>query len=193
MALSVAKYINNAPRQSVQRAAAEMGNALSAFAQNRILTSGGLAIAGTTSKVQNASTITFTIDGAFLSKAATDNLWTPAGSVVAVSSWQKYVLMLNAAGAASVQEGVASTINAASVAWTNISAISDWAPLLTLLNSGKAIAGVLTIATNSSTTFTPGTTALNAAGITATYTNGIDPSLLPLIGDSQATILGIGG
>jgi hypothetical protein len=40
-----------------------------------------------------------------------------------------------------------------------------------------AIVGVLTVATDSTHTFTPGTTLLGAAGITATYIDGIDISV----------------
>ena len=60
------------------------------------------------------------------------------------------------------------------------------------LLGGDRIVGVLTVATYSTHTFTPGTTALNATGITATFVDGIDPTLLPLIGDGSSNLIGQG-
>lgn len=190
MAFVVSQWFDNAPRQTIQRAAADCANAAAALGLNRILTSGAIAIGTTTTKVQAAADITFTIGGAFFLKGDTDDLWTLSGSVVPASSWQKYLLLLDSAGTASIQEATPSQVSADAVSWTNVNHLSPWGPLLSVLDDGKVIAGVLTIATDATHTFTPGTTALSATGITDTYTNGIDGSLLPLIGNTAGSILG---
>lgn len=125
-----------------------------------------IAIATTTTAAKTVNSVNYFSNGVPKTKAGTDNLWTPAaGALVAISSFQKYLLLLDAAGTASVQEGV----QAASAAGVTFGALPA---------SGKAIIGVLTIATDATHTFTPGTTALNAAGITATFSDGLDPAIL---------------
>jgi hypothetical protein len=131
------------------------------ISRNRCFGKAATAQGTTTSKVKSVNSVDFAIDGAIFRKAGTDDLWTLSGSVVAISSWQKYLLCLDSAGAASIVAGTASTVSAAAVT-------------LPTLPTSKAVIGVLTIATNGSTTFTPGTTALNAAGITATFADGLD-------------------
>lgn len=191
MALVTANYLKALARNDAARADAQMANAFGMFALSRATSDGGIGIGTTVAKARSNATITSLINGVFYSKGSTDDLWTLSGSVVAVSSWQKYLLLLDTSGNASVQEGVASTVSAADVKWTNISNISPWAPFLTVVGETKFIAGVLTVATNASTTFTPGTTGLDAAGITDTYIDGIDQSILPLLGNAQGTIYGL--
>ncbi len=152
------------------RFAAQTINRLILLYQNRVLTAAAVATGTTTSKVKTVATATFTIDGTFKTKAATDDLWTLSGTVVAASMFQKYLLLLNAAGTASIQEGIQASAAAGVVFNT--------------LPDAKAIIGIATVATDSSTTFTPGTTLLGAAGITTTYVDGFDNSLLPLVGDA---------
>lgn len=173
------------------RSAAELANANAAFAMNRALSSAAAAIGTTTQKVKTAATLTYTINGLFFSKAATDDFWTLAGTTVAASMFQKYLLLIDAAGAASIQEAVQAN-TAAKVALTNVSSASNLAPILTVLNAGKAVAVTLQIATDATHTFIPGTTALGAAGITATYNNGLDQALFPLIGNYVGTLIGNG-
>lgn len=131
------------------------GNALPALAQGT-----------TATKAKTVNSVNYFSAGVPKTKAGTDDLWTLSGTTVAVSSFQKYLLLLDAAGTASVQEGVQSTVGASSVKFGQLPA------------SGKAIIGILTIATDASHTFVPGTTALNAAGITATFSDGLDPAIL---------------
>lgn len=192
MAFTTAKYIDTGPRGSLIRGAADMANAASAYALSRSLAAAGCDTGGTSTKVKTTNTLTYTVAGVFYSKGATDNFWTLSGTAVAASSWQKYLLLIDTAGDASVQEGTQSAVAAASVVWTNIAAYSAWAPFLTAIGSTKAIAGVLTVATDSTHTFTPGTTALDAAGITATFIDGIDQSILPLIAGPNGTLIGNG-
>lgn len=179
-------------RGSLARASAELANSVGALALTRTLSSGAVAIGTTTTKVQSTATITGVVNGTFISKSATDDLWTLSGTVVAASSWQKYLLLLDASGTATIREATQSTISASAVSYANISGLSAWAPLLTVLNAGTLIAGYLTVATDATHTFTPGTTALGAAGITTTYTNGIDPYLLLLLASQNGTVVGVG-
>ena len=81
--------------------------------------------------------------------------------------------------------------NIAAVTWDNHGTITPWDPYLSIVGDTKVCVGVLTVATGASTTFTPGTTDLDAAGITDTYIDGIDQSLLPLIAGGDGTIAGL--
>lgn len=182
-------------RAGMERSTAALANAVTLLDLNRALTAAGTARGTTAAKAKTVNTLTFTIAGAFFSKAGTDDFWTLSGTVVAAASFQKYLLLIDAAGAASIQQGTQSTISAASVAWTSVTATAGnvqtgHGPLITVLNAGKAIVGVLTIATDATHTFTPGTTALNATGITATFADGIDASLIPLVCNEQGNPIG---
>lgn len=131
------------------------GNALPAIAQ------------GTTpAKAKTVNSVNYFSAGVPKTKAATDDLWTLSGTTVAVSSFQRYLLLLDASGTASIQEGAQSLVSAAAVKFGALPA------------SGKAIIGILTIATNASNTFVPGTTSLTGTGITATFSDGLDPAVL---------------
>lgn len=183
----------NAMRNSNSRQAAELSNVALAYALSHPISTGGAATATVTSQAKTVSTITSVIAGRFFSKAATDNFWTLSGTTIAASSWNKYALMIDTAGAASVQEATQSKVSAAAVVWTNVSNLSRWAPFLTMIGNTKIIAAVLTVATDATHTFIPGTTLLGAAGITATFIDGIDQSILPLIGNEGGLIFGNGG
>lgn len=193
MAFITGLFPADVARRSMEKASVELANAGMAYMLNMPLSSGAIAIATTTTKVKTAATITYSINGQPLSLSATDNFWTLAGAVVAASSWQKYLLLVDASGTASIQEATQSLISAAAVSYANISGLGKWAPLLTILNAGKIIAGFLTVATDATHTFTPGTTALGATGITTTYTNWMDPYLTPLLANQTGVLMGIGG
>jgi lysophospholipase L1-like esterase len=124
-----------------------------------------VATATTTSQVKTTNQVDFEISGQVFRKAATDNFWTLTGGVQPISSWRKYLLMVSSAGAASVLQSPQDSL------------VSAAAVILPPPSAGKAVFGVLTVATNGATTFTPGTTLLGAAGITATYIDGLDPSI----------------
>lgn len=190
MTFLASNRFNNAARGSITRAAAELANLIAALHLSQALTAAGVATATVTSQVKTVNTLTFLINGKFFSKAGTDNFWTPAGLTLPAGYFQKYLLLIDSAGAASVQEGLMSNVSAAAVGWSNVTALSVWAPLLSVLNAGKAVAGVLTVA-NVTNPFIPGTTLLGAAGVTATYQDGIDPSLAPLLGNEQGLVFGL--
>jgi hypothetical protein len=182
---------NNAARGSITRAAAELVNVNAALDLSTALSAAGIATATVTSQAKIVNTLNYTINGAFKTKAATDNFWTLSGTTVATGLTQKYALLIDAAGAASVQEAT-QALTAATVGWANVSSVGPWAPLLSILNASKAVAGVLTVVTVTNP-FIPGTTLLGAAGVTATYQDGIDPTLFPLIGNEQGIVFGLGG
>jgi hypothetical protein len=129
---------------------------------NRVLGQVVCAIATVSSQIKTTNQVDFSISGPIYRKAATDNFWTLTGGVLAISSWRKYLLLVDSAGAASVLASSDSTTSAAAVPLPNPPA-------------NKTVFGVATIATNGATTFTPGTTLLGAAGIATTIIDGLDP------------------
>lgn len=140
--------------------------------ENGAYTASGATIATTTSKVKTVNTTNYTVGGAWKTKAATDNLWTLTGTVVPFSSYQKYLLMLDGSGVASVVECQMSTpANSAGTALASLVKLPSYATFQV------ACIASITVSTNGSTAFTPGTTALNAAGITTTYQDGFDTTL----------------
>jgi hypothetical protein len=144
-------------------------NQLAILTANTAMTSAAIATATVTSQVKTTATLTYLIDGGFQTAiTATDNFWTLAGTTVAVASWQKYLLFVNSAGAASVLQGTQSTVSAAAVG-------------LPTMPQSLSLVGVLTVATDATHTFVPGTTLLGATGITATYVNGVDPTLITVV------------
>lgn len=193
MALSVKNVIMTGKGASTERLAAEAANAALLNTQSRGFTAAGCARGTTAQKVKTANTFTYTVAGVFYSLGASDDFWTLSGTVVAAASWQKYLLLVDTGGTASIQEATQSKVSAAGVVWTNVSGLSTYAPFLTALGATKCVVGTLTIATDATHTFTPGTTALNGTGITATFVDGLDQSILPLLANAQGTIIGNGG
>lgn len=199
--LSTAKYREVGGRDALERASIWAGNAGTLFGLNAAYAACGAGIATTTTKVRSNAATAFTIGGQLFSKASTDNLWTLGGAgsatVVPASSFQKYALMIDDAGVATVQEATASQVSAAAVTWANVVAAAKanpqnlWAPIISLLSASRCVFTVITVATNGATQFTPGTTALNAAGITTTYQDGIDPSLMPILVNERGLIHGL--
>ena len=130
--------------------------------------------AGTIKTVTNP--IAYTINGEFKSKAATDNVsiaysgpsvyGTPAnGSFTGGvgGSTRLYGIFIDGAGAISVLPGP--VVNTAELA-------AGSAPLhFPPTQRNLCCIGALRIAVTANTTFVPGTTALGAAGVTATYLN----------------------
>lgn len=133
--------------------------------ENSVAGKPAVATATTTSQVKTTNQVDFFVNGSVFRKAATDNFWTLTGGVLAISSWRKYALMVDNAGAASVVAGADSTVSAAAAG-------------LPALPASKSCFGVLTVATDASHTFTPGTTLLGATGITASFVDGLDPLYL---------------
>jgi hypothetical protein len=155
------------------------------------LSSGGWANGTNAGTVQNASTITYVVDGQFYSKSATNNMSiaytgpsvyqapTGVGSINGAfagggnGSTRLYLLLLNTSGALSVLPGP--IVDSADL---SAGRVALQFPVVT--TPGVCVAGALRIAVTAGTTFTPGTTALNAAGVTATYLNLADVPANPL-------------
>jgi hypothetical protein len=135
---------------------------LNGLASSTVATAPVVATATTTSKVKTTNATVVRSAGALVALGATDNYWTLTGGDLAVSSFRRYLLCTNAAGTASVVASGDSIVSAAACRWSALPA------------AGVAILGILTVATDSTHTFTPATTLLGAAGITATYVDGID-------------------
>jgi hypothetical protein len=141
------------------------------------LNSGALANGTTAGTIRITAAIAFVIDGVFAAaKAITDNisiaLTLPPTYGVATDgsftgqaggSTRLYGLYMNAAGAVSVLPGP--IVNTAHLAAGQVA--------LQFPSSRRNLCffGALRVAVNAGVTFVPGTTALNAAGVTASYLN----------------------
>lgn len=135
---------------------------------NGVLATAGVARGTTASKVKTVTNpVAFIVDGQILSKAATDDFWTLTGATFAAGLANKWVLLVDSVGAASVAVGTPAATAAAVV--------------LPAIPASKAVFGVLTVV-NATNPFIPGTTLLSAAGVTDTYVQGMDP--LHTIGSS---------
>lgn len=187
-------FPNVSRHSNASRMATELANCNTALDLSNVSSAAGAAQATNTTGVKNANTINYSVNGQLgKTKAATDPLWTLSGAVVQAASWQKYALLLDAAGTATVQEATQSKVSAALVSWVNVSNVSVYAPLLSILNAGKVVACVVTVATDATHTFTPGTTSLTGTGITTTFEDGIDPSFLPILATTTGAVIGLGG
>lgn len=148
---------------------------------NLAFTSGALADSATAAKIKTTATITFTINGVFKSKGATDNIVpsytgasvyrAPTGVGTAEGpftggangSTRLYNVYLDADGNFSVLPGP--IVDTAALAAGT--AALHFAPP----QKDKACIGAMRIAVTAGTTFVPGTTALDATGVTTTYLN----------------------
>lgn len=175
----------------MERRAAEAVNAALVLTYYRPTTNPGIAIGSTTTKVTLGTTTTYLVNGSFLSKTNTADLWTLSGTTVAAGSVQRYALLLDASGTASAQEGVQQIgTNTNSVTWTNVAGKGKYMQILYWASQGLTLIGSVAITTDATHTFIPGTTALNATGITAAYTSGLDSSITSLIGDLSGRAIG---
>jgi len=130
-------------------------NNLSTAALTRTHTTGGLAIGSTTTSFQTANTLQFSIAGINYSKTASDSPVLTAAQQAA-ATYALYLLSINSAGTMAVTKGAEVATDTA---------------VLPALPASSAPFGSIKIATAGATTFTFGTTALNASGVTATYYN----------------------
>lgn len=122
------------------------------------LTSAGLTIGATghKAKVANAA-CHYAINGVIYTLSANANGTALAGGVQATGTYCKYLVSVNASGTVTITAGVpASTATEAT---------------LPALPSANCPLGYVQIYNNSGSNFTPGTTDLDASGITATYVN----------------------
>jgi hypothetical protein len=131
------------------------------------------AIGTTASTIKTTATITYVNAGVVKTKAAADPMWTPgsatSNTLVAINSFQKYLLGFDATGAAKVFEGVQSLVSLAAVKLPSVA---------TLAAAGITVVETVSVSTDGTHTFTPGTTAFNATGITSAILGGIDPLFL---------------
>jgi hypothetical protein len=127
---------------------------------NAALNSAAIAIATTPTQVRTGAALSYQVNGTLYTKAATDNFWTLTGPVLADGQSRKYLLCIDAAGAASVvrSETDLPTAQASKLTFPTVPA-------------GRCVVGVVQVDT-AGAVFTPGTTSLAAATATDTYTNG---------------------
>lgn len=156
---------------------------------NRCYTKAVLARdADAATKLQTTNAATYSVGGVLYSKSALndqaatvthrfngDAVTTADPAYVQPSNTKvKYVVALDAAGNVAVVQG--------SYAGQTIAFKADLSKVLTGTGdfpaepAGYTAIGYFTVETNASATFTPGTTALNAAGVTATF---FDVAVLP--------------
>jgi hypothetical protein len=146
------------------------------------LSSGGWAEGTNANTIQNASTVTFVIDGRFYSKSATDNIaisysgptvyQAAAGGIQAVNggftggvngSTRNYLICLDTSGAVSIVPGP--IVDSAELAAGRVALMFPDSP------NGVCPVAALRIALTAGTTFTPGSTDLSASGVTDTFYN----------------------
>ena len=156
---------------------------------NRCLTKATLAInAGAAATIKTTGATTYTVDGVMYSKAAlaaqsmavTHGCFGevvaagPAAFVQPVLTTVFYVVALNAAGTVAIVQGC--------FAGQNITFANDLSKVIVGNGAipdepaGYTAIGVIKVALAGAATFTPGTTALDAANVTATY---FDVTILP--------------
>jgi hypothetical protein len=140
--------------------------------QNATLSVATVGIATTVQQVRTGAILNYKIGGVLKTKAATDNFWTLTGGTLADGFIRKYLLLIDAAGTASVYaSNDAKTV--ASCVFSPDVLFKPSGPL-----ESKAIVGMVTVTTVGAT-FVPGTTSLAAATVTDTYADGLDASLVP--------------
>jgi len=139
-----------------------------------------IAIGTTKSKVKTVNAINYCINGLMFAKAATDDLFvfTTVAPVQGLLTTCYYLLCLDASGASVVVNGT--PMLTAAITATNYPAV----PEIPLDANGIPTAcpiGIVKVVCAAAATFTPGTTLLDAANVTATYK---DVSCMPLNGGS---------
>lgn len=129
-----------------------------------------LAIATTTTKVKTAATVYGMIDGALVTKAATDNFWTLAGTVTN-AKYNVFVLMIDASG------------NAVAAMGTEASSLAG--VVFPVVPANKIVLGFVVIHPTGTGDFVGGTTALSDGTVVpnAVYVNTpfpFNPNVLTL-------------
>jgi len=125
------------------------------------LTAAGLAEGTNSATFKTANTLTFTNNGVFKSKAATDNLTFSTGTALANSQACLFAVWINASGTVTTTQGP-------------IQAAGDPCPVPTAAASNLTLVGLIKVTTSSAATFTPGTTDLSASGVTGAYSDCMD-------------------
>jgi len=125
------------------------------------LTAAGLAEGTNSATFKTTNTLAYTNNGVFKSYAATDNLTFSTGTALAASQACLFAVWINAAGTVTTTQGP-------------IVAAGDPCPVPSQTTAGTTLVGLIKVTTDSSTTFTPGTTDLGASGITDAYSDCMD-------------------
>ena len=128
------------------------------------LTAAGLAEGTNANTYKTTATLAYTSNGVFKSKGATDNVaMTSTAGTVPPSSAALYAVWIDASGTFSNSRGP-------------VVASGDPCPVPTAPANNLTLVGLIKVVTDASTTFTPGSTDLGAAGVTDTY---YDCSVMP--------------
>lgn len=155
------------------------------------LAAAGLAEGTNANTIKTANNVTYTIDGRFYSKNATDNIaisysgatvyQAAAGGIQAVNggftggvngSTRIYLICLDADGAVSIVPG--QIVDSAELAAGRVALMFPDAP------RGVCPIGAMRIALTAGTAFTPGSTDLSASGVTDTWYDLMDVPANPL-------------
>lgn len=127
-------------------------------------TAAGLAEGTNANTYKTTATLAYTSDGVIKSKGATDNIaMTSTAGTVPPSSAALYAVWIDSSGNFSNSRGP-------------VVAAADPCPIPTAPANNLTLVGLIKVVTNASTTFTPGSTDLGAAGVTDTY---YDCSVMP--------------
>jgi hypothetical protein len=125
------------------------------------LTAAGLAEGTNANTFKTANTLTYTSNGVFKSKSATDNLTFSTGTALAASQACLFAVWITSGGTVTTTQGPIVTSG-------------DPCPVPGQTTAGTTLVGLIKVTTSSAVTFTPGSTDLSATGITAAYYDCMD-------------------
>lgn len=125
------------------------------------LTAAGLAEGTNANTFKTANTLTFTSNGVFKSKSATDNLAFSTGTALAASQACLFAVWITSGGTITTTQGP-------------IVAAGDPCPVPAQTTANTTLVGLIKVTTSSAATFTPGSTDLSASGITGAYYDCMD-------------------
>lgn len=134
------------------------------------------AMATTKSKVKTTAATEMMLAGVLKALAATDDLWTLTGGNLAIGSVRRYLLLWDGTTNATVATVLASD-DKVIANYSSAAAALAACRFPSLPPLGTGIVGILSI-TNVTNAFIPGTTLLDAAGITRAFIDGPDDSVL---------------
>lgn len=136
------------------------------------LSSGGLAInAGGAATVKTVNTCQAMWNGQIKAIAAASAIAFPTLPIQPASSTWLYLVTFKFSDASVRIFGPTELLDSAGTNLQNFTDAASTRARLARVPDGFVPVGVVKVVTNSSTTFTPGTTALDAAGLTVTYFN----------------------
>jgi hypothetical protein len=125
------------------------------------LTAAGLAEGTNANTFKTVNTLTFTNNGVFKSKAATDNLVFSAGTALGNSQACLFGVWIDGSGTVTTTQGP-------------IVAAGDPCPVPSQTTANVTLVGLIKVTTSSAATFTPGSTDLSASGITDVFFDCMD-------------------